>query len=50
MGVASSHAGASLNDVTDEEMLDRLSGNAAFSGLAVTVQAVEARRELEGVA
>lgn len=47
MRVASTHAGASLNDVTDEEMLDRLSGNAAFSGLSVTVLALEARAALE---
>ncbi len=47
MRVATNHAGASLNDVTDEEMLDRLSGNAAFSGLSVTVRSLEARTALE---
>jgi anaerobic selenocysteine-containing dehydrogenase len=31
--------GASLNDVTDEERIDELSGNAAFSGVPVTVAA-----------
>jgi anaerobic selenocysteine-containing dehydrogenase len=36
--VASAHAGASINDVTDEERLDRLTGNAAFSGQPVTIR------------
>ncbi len=40
MGVATAHAGVSLNDVTDEMALDKLSGNAAFSGLDVAVEAV----------
>ena len=35
--VASRHAGASINDLTDELRLDALSGNAGFSGLPVTV-------------
>jgi anaerobic selenocysteine-containing dehydrogenase len=47
MRVAQSHAGASVNDVTDEEMLDRLSGNAAFSGLVVTVRALEVHAAIE---
>jgi hypothetical protein len=34
------HAGASMNDVTSESQLDTLSGNAAFNGLVVRVQAV----------
>jgi anaerobic selenocysteine-containing dehydrogenase len=37
--VAQSRAGASINDLTDEERLDALSGNASFSGLPVTVSA-----------
>ena len=37
--VASAHAGVSLNDLTDEQRLDTLSGNAAFSGVEVTVAA-----------
>jgi anaerobic selenocysteine-containing dehydrogenase len=37
LSVASAHAGASLNDLTDEMSVDSLSGNAAFSGVAVTV-------------
>ncbi len=35
--VAAEHAGASVNDLTDERSVDALSGNAAFSGLPVTV-------------
>jgi anaerobic selenocysteine-containing dehydrogenase len=37
--VATAHAGASINDLTDHERLDVLSGNAAFSGVPVTVEA-----------
>jgi anaerobic selenocysteine-containing dehydrogenase len=36
--VAASHAGVSVNDLTDEKSLD-VSGNAAFSGVLVTVAA-----------
>jgi hypothetical protein len=35
--VAKAHAGASLNDLTDEQFVDALCGNAAFSGVPVTV-------------
>jgi anaerobic selenocysteine-containing dehydrogenase len=35
--VAAAHAGASLNDLTDEQSVDALSGNASFTGVAVTV-------------
>lgn len=34
------HAGVSINDLTDEQELDELSGNAAFCGLPVSVSAV----------
>ncbi|HEY6908290.1 MAG TPA: molybdopterin-dependent oxidoreductase [Myxococcales bacterium] len=37
LSVAAQHAGASLNDLTDELSLDALCGNAAFSGVPVTV-------------
>jgi len=37
--VATDHPGVSVNDLTDEESLDALSGNAAFSGVPVTVVA-----------
>jgi anaerobic selenocysteine-containing dehydrogenase len=36
--VATSHPGVSVNDLTDEQALD-VSGNAAFSGVPVTVEA-----------
>jgi anaerobic selenocysteine-containing dehydrogenase len=35
--VASQHPGASVNDLTDELLVDALSGNAAFSGVPVEV-------------
>ncbi|HYV65472.1 MAG TPA: molybdopterin-dependent oxidoreductase [Myxococcales bacterium] len=37
LNVAAANAGASLNDLTDEQSIDVLSGNAAFSGVPVTV-------------
>ena len=40
MQVAAAHAGASINDVTDDARLDELSGNAALSGVAVGVARV----------
>jgi anaerobic selenocysteine-containing dehydrogenase len=36
--VARDHAGASINDVTDDARVDALSGNAAFSGTPVFVE------------
>ncbi len=36
--VASEHAGVSINDLTDEQAIDALSGNAAFSGVPVQVE------------
>jgi anaerobic selenocysteine-containing dehydrogenase len=39
LGIARAHAGASINDLTDEHELDALSGNAAFSGVRVHVTA-----------
>jgi len=47
MSVATENAGVSINDVTDEMHLDRLSGNAAFSGQRVTVRAVATRAAAE---
>ncbi len=35
--VATEHAGASINDLTDDQAIDVLSGNAAFSGVPVQV-------------
>jgi anaerobic selenocysteine-containing dehydrogenase len=40
LGVAAAHAGASVNDLTDELSVDALSGNAAFSGVPVSVERV----------
>ena len=37
MAVAKAHAGASINDLTDEQLIDELTGNAAFSGVPVRV-------------
>jgi anaerobic selenocysteine-containing dehydrogenase len=36
--VANAHPGASLNDVTDERMVDALTGNAVLNGLPVEVR------------
>jgi anaerobic selenocysteine-containing dehydrogenase len=38
LGVAMQHAGVSINDLTDDEALDTLCGNAAFSGVSVRVE------------
>jgi anaerobic selenocysteine-containing dehydrogenase len=40
LATARQHAGASLNDLSDEQLLDELTGNAAFSGVPVSVQAL----------
>ena len=39
LAVATEHAGVSVNDLTDDQILDTLSGNAAFSGVPVDVLA-----------
>jgi anaerobic selenocysteine-containing dehydrogenase len=39
--VATRQPGVSVNDLTDDRFLDVLSGNAAFSGVPVTVRAAE---------
>ncbi len=41
LGVATSHPGVSVNDLTDDQLIDELSGNAAFSGVPVTLKAAE---------
>jgi anaerobic selenocysteine-containing dehydrogenase len=38
--VAAQHAGASLNDLTDGELFDELTGNAGLNGTPVSVEAV----------
>ena len=40
LSIATNHAGVSINDLTDDQLIDVLSGNAAFSGVPVTVKAV----------
>jgi hypothetical protein len=35
--VAQQHAGASINDLTDNQAIDALCGTAAFNGTPVTV-------------
>src|SRR4029453_1312741 len=37
LAIAAAHPGQSVNDLTDETFLDRLSGTAGFSGVQVTV-------------
>ncbi|NOQ82940.1 MAG: molybdopterin-dependent oxidoreductase [Myxococcales bacterium] len=39
LDVATSHPGVSVNDLTDDQLMDELSGNAAFSGVPVTLNA-----------
>ncbi|MCC2657042.1 MAG: molybdopterin oxidoreductase family protein [Panacagrimonas sp.] len=38
--VAQAHPGVSLNDLTDDQFLDPLSGNASFSGVEVSVESL----------
>ena len=38
LSVAAQHAGASVNDLTDELLVDELSGNAVLSGVPVRVE------------
>jgi anaerobic selenocysteine-containing dehydrogenase len=45
LGVAARMPGASLNDLTDEERLDDLTGNAALNGIAVSIRALDSRAE-----
>jgi anaerobic selenocysteine-containing dehydrogenase len=40
--VAAANAGASMNDITDPRIVDRLTGNAAFNAVPVRVDAVAA--------
>ena len=41
--VAAEHGGASVNDVTDPTIVDRLTGNAAFNDVPVRIEAVAER-------
>lgn len=40
LDIAQQHAGVSVNDLTDEFVLDELTGNAAFSNVAVRVERI----------
>jgi len=42
LAVATKHPGASVNDLTDDQALDTLTGNTAFSGVPVRVERVAA--------
>jgi anaerobic selenocysteine-containing dehydrogenase len=42
LGVATAHAGVSVNDLTDEQSVDALCGNAALNGVPVRVQPAQA--------
>ena len=39
--IAQAHAGVSVNDLTDDTLIDQLSGNAAVNGVPVQLQAIE---------
>lgn len=43
--IAQAHAGVSVNDLTDDTLIDKLSGNAAVNGVPVSLQAVESEAE-----
>jgi len=45
--LAASHAGASVNDITDPAIVDRLTGNAAVNDVPVRVEAVAAEAHAE---
>lgn len=40
LAVAQAHAGASINDITDNLLIDSLTGNAALNGVPVTIEAL----------
>ena len=45
LGVASEHPGTSVNDLTDAQFIDQVSGNAALSGVPVSVSAITTTEE-----
>jgi len=45
--VAGEHVGVSINDLTDDQSVDKISGNAAFSGVRVIVQSARKVRTQE---
>lgn len=46
--VAAQHPGVSINDLTDDQAIDALTGNAAFSGVMVTVSALPVGTSVSG--
>ncbi len=44
LDTAKNHAGVSLNDLTDERVLDELTGNAAFSNVRVRLEAKQSEK------
>jgi hypothetical protein len=40
--VAAQHAGASINDLTDDQAIDQLTGNAVLNGTPVQIERVGA--------
>ncbi len=48
--LAAAHAGASVNDITDPAIVDRLTGNAAVNDVPVKVEAVVAEAQAEQAA
>ena len=47
LSIASSHAGVSVNDLTDEHLLDELSGNAAVNGVPVEIIPLSVEKDNE---
>jgi hypothetical protein len=37
MKIAEAHAGVSINDITEEKRIDKLTGNSAFNGVRVRI-------------
>ncbi len=45
--VAQHHAGASINDLTDNQAIDTLCGTAAFNGTSVTIEATPQKAQID---
>lgn len=44
LSVAQEHAGVSINDITNEQVVDELSGNAVLNGVPVVINKIKARK------
>lgn len=44
LSVAQEHAGVSINDITDEQAVDELSGNAVLNGVPVVINKIKAQK------